>query len=242
MAISHSRAKRLLAAAPGPSPWYLKNAVPDCDSRLGKLTWTQCGNASVLVDAGGRGRLMLGMYVYALPLAKRSLLVWHAPRHRAPAAVLRSTGVQFHAVAVDELDAITDVDQTAQLLEREGLPFVSFTASPETRAPILELPARTDGGSFSFGAPAELSGLAELLFFVHGETTQLWSVRFDTQLVEVMPQDWFDGGDFDFGYQWPTRAARDPNSGAIVGDGIRIGTFALDATNRNLAKWLDRSV
>ena len=45
----------------------------------------------------------------------------------------------------------------------------------------------------------------------------------------------FNRGDFDFGYQWITRVARDPKSRHIVGDGIRITPFRLDASGRKLA-------
>jgi hypothetical protein len=55
--------------------------------------------------------------------------------------------------------------------------------------------------------------------------------------VEVIPQDWFNEGDFDFGYQWPTRVLRDPTTRKIVGDGIRLGVFVLDSTHRNVERW-----
>jgi hypothetical protein len=45
--------------------------------------------------------------------------------------------------------------------------------------------------------------------------------------IEVLPQDWFNSGDFDFGYQWITKVVRDSNSGRIVGTGIRLKTSFL---------------
>ena len=55
--------------------------------------------------------------------------------------------------------------------------------------------------------------------------------------VEVIPQDWFNTGNYDFGYQWISRVAR-CSDGSIVGDGIRLGRFELDETNRRIKKWL----
>ena len=58
-----------------------------------------------------------------------------------------------------------------------------------------------------------------------------------TRQVEVFPQDWFNDGSYDFGYQWITRVNRRVD-GSIAGDGIRLGTFELDATNRMIKRWL----
>jgi hypothetical protein len=56
--------------------------------------------------------------------------------------------------------------------------------------------------------------------------------------VSVYPQRWFTGDRFDLGYQWITRVCRDPESNRIIGDGVRIGSFLLDASNCNLDRWL----
>lgn len=51
---------------------------------------------------------------------------------------------------------------------------------------------------------------------------------------EVFPQDWFNDGGFDYGCEWVTRVARDPRTGRIHGEGIRIEPFVLDDTLRNI--------
>ncbi|MBI5301277.1 MAG: hypothetical protein HY868_04000 [Chloroflexi bacterium] len=61
----------------------------------------------------------------------------------------------------------------------------------------------------------------------------IFGFSFDKQIVEVYPQDWFNKGDYDFGYQWITRVARDED-GKIIGDGIRLDRFRLDASGRNI--------
>jgi hypothetical protein len=55
----------------------------------------------------------------------------------------------------------------------------------------------------------------------------------------VPPQDWFNSGDFDFGYQWITKVVRDSNSGKIVGTGIRLKNFILDESGRQIEKEFD---
>jgi hypothetical protein len=54
--------------------------------------------------------------------------------------------------------------------------------------------------------------------------------------VQVFPQDWFNESNYDFGYQWITRVERRPD-GRIVGDGIRLGSFELDETNKRVKRW-----
>lgn len=60
-------------------------------------------------------------------------------------------------------------------------------------------------------------------------------------LVFIYPQDWFNKADYDFGYEWITRVARDPKSGYIRGEGIRISDFILDDSNRQVKKYLRKS-
>ena len=66
---------------------------------------------------------------------------------------------------------------------------------------------------------------------------RLWIVRPRDGTIDVVPQDWFNHGDYDFGYQWVTRVAREPG-GRIVGEGIRIGPFVLNESGRRVAEWL----
>jgi hypothetical protein len=56
--------------------------------------------------------------------------------------------------------------------------------------------------------------------------------------VESCRQSWFNEGGFDRGYQWVTRVVRDPKTRRIVGDGIRLGIFALDSSSQNVTEWI----
>jgi len=58
----------------------------------------------------------------------------------------------------------------------------------------------------------------------------LWIVRPKDAVIQVVAQDWFNESERDFGYEWVARVARDPCTQRIVGDGIRIGPFELDAS------------
>ena len=54
----------------------------------------------------------------------------------------------------------------------------------------------------------------------------------------IYPQDWFNQNDsIDFGYEWIAMAARDPKTGLIKGEGIKVDPFTLDETNRQRLKY-----
>ena len=55
-------------------------------------------------------------------------------------------------------------------------------------------------------------------------------------LVEVLPQRWFTAKDYDIGYQWISRIARDPQSHRLVGEGVRIGGFELTLDGCEIAE------
>jgi hypothetical protein len=58
--------------------------------------------------------------------------------------------------------------------------------------------------------------------------------------LRVIPQDWFNQGNYDFGYQWIARVAR-TTGGSIVGDGIRLGNFELDESGKQVKRWLSQN-
>jgi hypothetical protein len=54
--------------------------------------------------------------------------------------------------------------------------------------------------------------------------------------IEVYPQDWFNQANLNYSSQWVTRVATEPATGRILGEGVRIQPFVLDATYRRLAR------
>jgi hypothetical protein len=53
-------------------------------------------------------------------------------------------------------------------------------------------------------------------------------------MVHVLPRYWLVEGPFDLGYQWITGVTRDPSTGRIVGEGIRLSVFELDESGTRL--------
>ena len=60
-------------------------------------------------------------------------------------------------------------------------------------------------------------------------------------LVEVLPQKWFTGAQYQVGQQWITRAARDPESHRIVGECFGVGTFLLEEDGCRLEEWIHKT-
>ena len=69
------------------------------------------------------------------------------------------------------------------------------------------------------------------------EKTAIVILKPKEDIVHIYPQDWFNKDNhIDFGYQWVTRATRNPNNGNICVTGIRLGTYELDETNQQIYK------
>ena len=62
--------------------------------------------------------------------------------------------------------------------------------------------------------------------------TTMLLIKPDSGWVFSYPQDWFNKSNGDFGYEWITRAIRDPKTNLINGQGIRLSDFVLDESNK----------
>jgi hypothetical protein len=93
--------------------------------------------------------------------------------------------------------------------------------------------------------PTQLEPLEELLILCQSSGIRLqpaWDLGRLALLVanpsqskyRLYPQDWFNAGGLDYGYQWVTRVVRDSQTGHIHGQGIRIQPFILDDSLRAL--------
>jgi hypothetical protein len=99
--------------------------------------------------------------------------------------------------------------------------------------------------------PTKFTNLGEILvladYYPEGEPLHFYSkmrksiFAFDFRIsqVEVIPQDWYNKGNYDFAYEWIARVARDPQTHFIFGEGVRLGIFQLDETGQNIKQWLN---
>lgn len=100
-------------------------------------------------------------------------------------------------------------------------------------------------GELAHQFPDTMRSIRELLVLgsvlAHGPRNQsIWVVKPPENIVDVLPMDWWNDGDFDYGYEWVTKIARDPVTGNIVGEGVRILPFLLDRSG-NFLGWMEES-
>lgn len=230
-----------LETAPGPSPWYLRtqhDAVPG-------YIWRSAGNddassgKTLLVGQSGPVAI-LGFYNYVVRLDEETLLVWNQQHVKigetAPImlTVLRPSALPPLSGQLKSIYQLMDEQKESLHLEGEALSMGSIATSE-----ALEL----RGLLF----PPEVRHIEELLILCHSsivETTPSWD-KGDLALMVASPnesrvqlygQDWFNKGDMDFGYQWVTRVARNPQNSKVHGEGIRIPPFVLDSSFKQLER------
>lgn len=235
----------MLSAEPGPSPWYLQ-PLAGVTADDPPFTWRSAGDGdaatgkSVLVDQGGRDLLLIGFYCWVRRLGASKLLVWHQTKRSALDRGGAFASVHIHVFDLVELRPLTEVKAACQALDQSaasvlwaGGHVACFTATP------FETP-----GLHHIDVPPSLKEADELILLVNAAhpsdspRIHIWIVRPGAGTLEVLPQDWFNNGAFDFGYEWITRVARDPSSGGLVGEGIRMRPFALDDSGTQLKEWL----
>jgi len=132
-------------------------------------------------------------------------------------------------------------DELCALMRARKLPLIT------QRAPLFELTLLTViiDEQIEVQFPDELKAKQELLILCYssaikpgpqsGHANQALLVANPSERhIRLYPQDWFNDGRVDLGYQWVTRVVRDPRTNRVRGDGIRIGAFVLDDTLRNL--------
>jgi len=223
----------------GPSPWAFVNRSATAggatygfretaaeDSKLAGLTSIQ--------DAQGATLLILNFQCYARILDDGTILLWREAGEK------ESKRIVFDSFPLSSLQSVSDPLATAAELREKKLGIAPLPASQH-----WEFSPRLEPRVHTFSLPHNWSRFEETLVLAdHAESNgydkmarSIFAFDWRKEQVEVLPQDWFNDGKYDFGYQWITRVAR-RTDGSIVGDGIRLGRFELDDTCRQVKKWL----
>lgn len=233
------KADPLLDAAPGPSPWYL-------GGRLGPVLPSGYSWAPAPKDQTTAGVTLLknltdvvmlvDLYNYVAALDSDALLIWHQQHSQNPSAP-----VVLRAYRYSDLSALnTPVEELCALMRARRLPVL--TDCP----PMFECawPTIMVDEPIEVQIPEQLKHRDEVLILCYSSAIQpgpeaghgnlpLMVVTPAHGHIKLYPQDWFNNGQVDLGYQWVTRVARDPRTQGVRGDGIRISPFLLDETLRN---------
>jgi len=232
----------LFEGVPGPSPWYL--GLPDAPTVPG-FRWKKAGESqpcwgkTLLVGPDGPVAV-LGFYNWVARVSDTSLLVWRQPH------VDSGTPTAPVGLAVIVPRELSPLEGDAESLCAS---MASNTAMLLGESPTVEFKLDTTivGNRLHATFPEPLHGLKELLILCCSSGANPapdWR-RGDFALLVAQPaassyqlfaQDWFNQGDFDYGYEWVTRVVRHPETGRVHGEGIRIQPFVLDDNLRNLGE------
>jgi hypothetical protein len=236
-----ARARTILSATVGPAPWYWQT-FPTFQSHSGqRFVWTHHGTegpVAHLVTLGleqetAMARLALNTYCRPFLLAPSFLGIW-CPEGR---------NIRLACFDPDQLKAF-DVAEVAGWFKQSSERIYSATA------PIAEfdLPLSLTAGTHKIEIPTDFSAIDELIVptsykpMTHDDPAfALFVFYLQAGLVEVLPQKWFTGAQYQVGQQWITRAARDPESHHILGECFGVGTFLLEEDGCRLAEWVERS-
>jgi len=226
---------------PGPSPWYLG---PEAKRPAG-FKWSKAGDSRVTggitLLLGSQGPVLaLDFYNYVMCIGTSSLLIWHQrkdpklPTQPIDLIVLDCLKLRPLSGSTDEI--CSRLRDRKRMLLYDGPP-IAEASVPTT---IVCEPRRME-------FPPPLNAIPEQLILCQSSAidSQPDGFKSNTAMAvihpihstyELYPQDWFNNGGLDYGYQWITRLMRDPESQQIHGEGIRIDSFVLDNTLRQLAR------
>lgn len=233
------RVRKLISDAPGPSPWYFRDPELSLTSDHGDLKWENTGNEhpfagkTILKTSDNGILLILDFYCYVLRLKQHKFLVWYEDTNKTPD---KSVFIRLSIIDADKLEQIRDLSAACISMKGSNTK-VFYTGECPVHASIL---ANIDEGKHEIDMPSEFKEIDELLILAHMSANKLGIYRIlpKNSVMEVYPQDWFNNGNYDDGYEWVTRIVRDDTTQKICGDGIRIGSFILDPTNSQVERWL----
>lgn len=178
------------------------------------------------------------MYNYTLALDEKTLLVWNQKSRKS-----FSNPSEPVCLSVIDLHQLAPLDNDFAASGDEGKSYrTGFILGGEPSAQIAIQTTNVDDG-MTAEFPSQIHALDEILILCHSSGIPDQPDCVDLALIvaqprlskyRLYPQDWFNCSDFDFGYQWVTRIARDTQTGFVHGEGFRIDPFILDDSLRNL--------
>jgi hypothetical protein len=227
------------AFLPGPSPWYcLRNRQFTLGDHSYEWhdwqSYPPLAGCIYLKPEDKTPILLLDFQCYFKPRSDGICLIWHDDFDR--------NALEFHLLNLSELMPIYNAKEIAVNARKDKKSIVYSSES----ALKLQISTASIDGQFDISCHDDFSSFGEILTLVDAGVSipsvhaslkrAIYAVDFEKLKVTVYPQDWFNNGSYDFGYQWISRVTRD-ETGRIIGDGVRIDSFRLNEDGRTLQRW-----
>src|SRR3954469_15043686 len=228
------RLQQIINKLTGPAPWYWKSFP-----MVAGFEWTfhgEEGRLAFLVTLNEPGKKhdpVLALNTYATPflLPDGKLGVW-CPEGRSLIRLVAFDPPQMKSFAMEEI--VGWFKNSGDRLYAKVEPVADFEFS-------TELPE----GTHELQVPEDFHGVEEVAMVAARKSMEsaeaacsIFVLYPHAGLVQIVPQPWFNGKDFEVGKQWVTRIARDPVSHRLIGDGFRIPGFRLSEDGKQLEAWL----
>ncbi len=228
-------AQQALNSAVGPAPWYWHTFPEIRGEQKSRFVWQHHGNrgkyaylVSLSVPNDPKDlKIVMNTYTRAFLVPPFYLGVWFV--EKSDIRILCFDPDKMPSFGIEDLPA--EFRKSKEAIYTLAVPVASFS-----------IPRSLKEGRHELRFPQELEVIEELFLVVSyaGEPAAyaIFELHPATGEVIVMPQKWFTSKSFDLGYEWITRVARDPATGILYGDGIRIGIFELSPDGCQIARWV----
>ena len=240
------RQRQLIEKAVGPAPWYWQT-FPEVTGASGKkYIWRYHGEAGPvgylvtlnLRQSPDTAVLALNSSCRPFPIGDRQFGVWceEQPFSRGEKPYVRVMSFDPDALAPFPLEDVAGwFKQSNDKVYAATAPSADF-----------EIACGLAPGAHTVAIPEAFREAGELLMPTNRRPqdrgfdarTVIYVVRAQDQIVDVLPQKWFQEK-FDGVYEWLARVTRDPSSGRLLGDGLRVPAFELADNGCDFGRWVE---
>ena len=235
--------------APFLAPWYFAPEKPNLRTQSSQLMWgfvEKQDDEYLGIITLCKGNTVLGLldtYTYVKPLSSgEEFCIWGGAE--------TNEGKISQTLEIYSTENLREIDNSLEKMKNlraNKKAFYQFDSLPKSKTTIVLNP---DQEVINHNFPLEFMMYDEIILVLNipelykekengWQNCALVSLKPNENKIQIYPQDWFNKDtQMDFGYQWITRAFRNTSTGSIFVEGIRLGKYELDESNRKIKRLL----